>query len=128
MGERISIRADEGGPFGLGTIEAMADGVIFHALEGSDLRVGSDVSYGEGAIVHGGGRPAVDPTTGVPAPTIVGNDVQLGDGAVVFRSLLRNGVRVGDRTAVVGSELTVGQEIPDRTIYANDEVFGPVEW
>jgi carbonic anhydrase/acetyltransferase-like protein (isoleucine patch superfamily) len=128
MGKHISIRADEGGPFGLGTIEEMADGVIFHALEGSDLTVGNNVTYGEGAIVHGGGRPAVDPTTGLAAPTVVGNDVELGDGAVVFRSLLRNGATIGDRSAVVGSELALGQEIADHTIYANDEVFGPVEW
>jgi hypothetical protein len=28
----------------------------------------------------------------------------------------------------VGSETAVGQRIPPRTIYANNEVFGPVEW
>jgi carbonic anhydrase/acetyltransferase-like protein (isoleucine patch superfamily) len=128
MGEAISIRADEGGPFGLGTIDRMENRVIFHALEGTDLRVGRNVTYGEGAIVHGGGRPAVDPTTGQAAPTIVGDDVQLGADAVVFRSLLRNDVRVGDKSAVVGSELAEGQVIPDETIYANDEVFGAVEW
>ncbi len=128
MGERISIRADEGGPFGIGTIAKMGDQVVFHALEGSDLRVGDRVTYGEKVIVHGGGRPAVDPTTGLAAPTIIGNDVRLGDGAVVFRSLLRNGVSVGERSVVVGSELALGQRIPARTIYANDEVFGPVEW
>ena len=128
MGESVSIRADEGGPFGLGTIDRMDDGVIFHALEGTDLRVGTNVTYGERAIVHGGGRPAVDPTTGLAAPTIVGDDVELGADAVVFRSLLRNGVSVGEKSAVVGSELAVDQEIPDRTIYANDEVFGEVEW
>ena len=128
MGESISIRADEGGPFGLGTIDRMDDRVIFHALEGTDLHVGTNVAYGERAIVHGGERPAVDPTTGLAKPTIVGNDVELGDDAVVFRSLLRNGVRVGDKSAVVGSELALDQVIPDRTIYANDEVFGEVEW
>ncbi|GAA0293230.1 hypothetical protein GCM10009528_07660 [Kineococcus aurantiacus] len=128
MGSRISLRADEGGPFSVGTVRRMGDGTIFHALEGSDLSVGNRVTYGERVVVHGGGRPAVDPTTGVAAPTTIGNDVRLGDGAVVFRSLVRNGAVVGERSVVVGSELAVGQVVPDRTVYANGEVFGPVEW
>jgi len=128
MGQRISLRADEGGPFAVGTISKMRSGVIFHALEGSDISIGNRVRYGEGVIVHGGGRPAVDPTTGQAAPTLIGNDVVLGDGAVVFRSLVRNGSVIGERSAVIGSELAIGQRIPPRTIYANDEVFGAVEW
>jgi carbonic anhydrase/acetyltransferase-like protein (isoleucine patch superfamily) len=128
MGRRDSIRADEGGPFGVGEIAEMGDGVIFHALEHSDLRVGDRVRYGDRVVVHGGGRPAVDPTTGAAAPTVIGNDVRLGNDAVVFRSLVRNRVRIGARSAVVGSELAVGQRVPPRTVYANDEVFGPVEW
>ena len=47
LGERISVRADEGGPFGLGPITSMGDKVVFHALEGTDLRVGSRVTYGD---------------------------------------------------------------------------------
>ena len=128
MGSNISIRADEGGPFGIGTIATMGDKVVFHALEGTDLRVGNRVRYGARTIVHGGGRPALDPTTGVSAPTIIGNDVRLDDGAVVFRSLIRNKSRIGARSIVVGSELAVGTRIAPRTVYANDKVFGPVEW
>ncbi len=128
MGERISLRADEGGPFGLGTITEMGDGVIFHALEGNDLAVGDRVTYGSHVIVHGGGRPQVDATTGLAAPTTIGNDVVLSDEAIVFRSLVRNGSVIGERSAVVGSELVVGQEVPAKTVYANGAVFGPVEW
>lgn len=128
MGERISLRADEGGPFGIGRIDRMDDAVIFHALEENDLKVGNRVHYGEKVIVHGGGRPQLDPRTGLAAPTLIGNDVRLADGAIVFRSLIRNGSDIGQRSAVVGSELAVGQRIPDHTIYVNDGVFGPVEW
>jgi len=42
--------------------------------------------------------------------------------------LVRNGSAIGERSAVIGSELAIGQRIPPRTIYANDEVFGAVEW
>ena len=128
MGRRISIRADEGGPLGVGQITRMGNAVIFHALEGTNLRVGDRVRYGRRVLVHGGGRPTLDPHTGEAAPTIVGNDVRLGNGSIVFRSLVRNRGRVGARSAVVGSETAVGQRIPPRTIYANNEVFGPVEW
>ncbi len=128
LGDGISIRADEGGPFAIGTITSMDDRVIFHALEGNDLQVGERVDYGSRAVVHGGGRPQVDATTGLAAPTIVGNDVVLGPQSVVFRSLLRNGTSVGFKSAVVGSETAIDQFVPDRTIYANDAVFGPVEW
>ncbi|GAB3603105.1 hypothetical protein GCM10027586_06090 [Kineococcus gypseus] len=128
MGSRIALRADEGGPSSVGTVERMGDGTVFHALEGSDLSVGDRVTCGERVVVHGGGRPAVDPTTGTAAPTTIGDDVVLGDGAVVFRSLLRNGSVVGPRSAVVGSDLSAGQVVPERTVHANDEVFGAVEW
>lgn len=78
--------------------------------------------------MHGGGRPALDLTTGLAAPTVIGNDVELGDGSVVFRSLLSNGVIVGDRSAVVGSDLELGEVIALNTIFANGSVFRAVEW
>ncbi len=128
MGHRIAIRADEGGPFRIGSIDKMDDRVVFHALEGSALRVGNNVTYGAGAIVHGGGRPVLNAAASVSAPTVIENNVRLGAGAVVFRSHVRNGGRIGDRSVVVGSELKPGQRIAPRTIFANGEVFGPVEW
>ncbi len=57
-----------------------------------------------------------------------GNDVTLRPRSVVFRSLVRNDAVIGYKSAVVGSELRQGQVIPNRLIYANDEVFGRVEW
>ena len=128
LGNSISLRADEGGPFSVGTISRMRDGVVFHALEGSDLSLGNRISYGAGVIVHGGGRPSIDPTTGLAASTVIGNDVRLGDGSIVFRSLVRNKAVVGERSAVIGSELDVGQRIPAHTIYSGNMEVGPVEW
>ena len=128
MGRSISIRADEGGPFGRASSSRMDDKVVFHALEGTDLRLGNRAHYGQRVILHGGGRPQVDPTTGLAAPTLVGNDVTLRPRSVVFRSLVRNDAVIGYKSAVVGSELRQGQVIPNRLIYANDEVFGRVEW
>ena len=128
MGSSISIRADEGGPFGIGPIASMGNRVVFHALEGADLRVGSRITYGSGAIVHGGGRPSTNATTGLADPTIIGNDVRLGKGSVVFRSFLGNRTQLGERSAAVGTVTGVGARIPARTIFVNNKRFGSVEW
>jgi len=128
MGSSISIRADEGGPFGIGPITTMGNRVVFHALEGSDLRVGSRITYGSGAIVHGGGRPSTNATTGLADPTIIGNDVRLGNGSVVFRSFLGNRTQLGERSAVVGTVTGVGARVPARTIFVQNKRFGSVEW
>ena len=125
-GERIAIRADEGEPFTVGRVRQMEDDVVFHALEHTDIHVGDDVRYGEGAIVHGGGRVVIE---GQPdEQTVVGDRVDLGDGSVVFRSTIGDGARIGDRSAVVGTDLPAGAVVPPNTIVLNGEVFGAVEW
>ncbi|SDQ42648.1 hypothetical protein [Quadrisphaera sp. DSM 44207] len=125
-GDRISLRADEGEDFTVGHVHAMDDDVTFHALEGTDLTVGDGVSYGEGVVVHGGGRVVLQ---GQPeAPTAVGDDVVLEDGSVVFRSTVGDGATVGERSAVVGTDLAPGAVVPPRTVVLNGEVFGEVEW
>ncbi|MDQ3253243.1 MAG: acetyltransferase [Acidobacteriota bacterium] len=126
MGTRISLRADEGGPFIIRRIASMADNCIFHALENNDLIVGNNITYGERVIVHGGGRIIVagDPED----PTVIGNNVTLKNQAVVFRSFVARNSVIGEKSAVVSSDLTPGQVIPDRVIYLNNEIFGAVEW
>jgi len=125
-GERIAIRADEGEPFVIGSVDEMGDDVVFHALEHTDLHVGDDVRYGAGAIVHGGGRVVVE---GQPdEQTVVGDDVTLGDESVVFRSTIGNDATIGERSAVVGTELPAGTVVPPDTIVLNGQVFGSVEW
>ncbi len=105
----------------------MDDRVIFHVRQGNDLQVGQRVDDGSRAIVHGGGRPQLDPTTGLAAATIIGNDVTLGAQSVGFRSLLRNGTTVGYQERRRRQQTALDQEIDDRVIYANDAVFGRVE-
>ena len=125
-GERIAIRADEGEPFVIGSVDEMGDDVVFHALEHTDVHVGDGVRYGAGAIVHGGGWVIVE---GQPdAQTVVGDDVTLGDGSVVFRSTIGDDATIGERSAVVGTELPAGAVVPPDTIVLNGQVFGSVEW
>ena len=104
----------------------MGDNVIFHALEGSDLVVGNNISYGEKAVVHGGGRVIVEGDP-IQEPTIIESNVTLKSQAVVFRSFIRRGATVGEKSAVIGSEVREGDIVPDRVIRLNN-VDSPVEW
>jgi len=125
-GARISLRADEGEPFGVGSVDEMGDDVIFHALEEADLIVGDRVEYGNKVVVHGGGRVVI---AGEPEePTVVGDDVVLEDESIVFRSTIGNGSVIGQRSVVVGSKLEPGTEVPPRTVIINGVKFGDVEW
>ncbi|MCV2491514.1 hypothetical protein OF117_19390 [Geodermatophilus sp. YIM 151500] len=126
VGDDVALRADEGEPIALGKIAGMDDDVIFHVLEEADLVVGTDVRFGRGAIVHGGGRVVAE---GEPEePTVVGDGVTLEDEAIVFRSTIGDGATIGERSAVVGTDLPPDSVVPDRTVVLNGEVFGPVEW
>lgn len=127
QGNRISLRADEGSPFNVGTIKSMKDNVIFHALEETQIKVGNNVTYGARAIVHGGGRQQLGGGASTE-PTTIEDNVTLKDQAVVFRSLLGKGSTVGVKTAVISSEVSPSATIGDRIIYLNNVVFGTVEW
>jgi carbonic anhydrase/acetyltransferase-like protein (isoleucine patch superfamily) len=127
QGDRIALRADEGEPLSFGHIRRMGDDVIAHALEETTVVVGDDVTYGEGSVIHGGGRRVDGSGRGVES-TFVGDGVRLGALSVTFRSLVGDRSRIGHKSAVVSSELAPGTRIPDRTIYVNNAVFGPVEW
>jgi carbonic anhydrase/acetyltransferase-like protein (isoleucine patch superfamily) len=125
MGERISLRADEGTPFQVGHVHQMDDNVIFHALEHTDLHLGNNIKYGEQVIVHGG--LGTTPSGG-PLPTVIEDNVTLKDQSIVFQSHVGSGCVIGEKSAVLNSVLAPGTVIPDRVIYRNNVFFGVVEW
>ena len=120
LGSRISLRADEGQPFWIGTIARMADHVTVHALEGTTVRLGDRGRYGSRSIVHGG------PTTGYVTGT--GDNVRIGAGAVLFRSHAGDGAVIGERSLVQLTDLPAGAVVPPRTIMIGGVVVGSVEW
>jgi carbonic anhydrase/acetyltransferase-like protein (isoleucine patch superfamily) len=114
------LRADEGTdtPYLVGHIDEMHDGVVFHDVPEAGITTGDGVRYGEDSTVHSGpGRPAV-----------VGDDVKIGRGSVVF------GSHVGDRARIGAGALVGFTELPaDAVVAAKDLVFdgvviGSVEW
>jgi carbonic anhydrase/acetyltransferase-like protein (isoleucine patch superfamily) len=124
MGVRISLRADEGEPFEVGTITAMADGVVFHALEHSHLHLGGQGNYGFRSIVHGG------PTDfeGFKDTTVTGDNFVLGARSVFFRSRIGANSKVGFKSLVQQSDLPDNTTIGDRKIIINNVEAGVVEW
>lgn len=120
LGSHISLRADEGQPFWIGTIARMADHTTVHALEKTTVRLGDRGRYGRRSIVHGG------PTTGYVTGT--GDGVRIGDGAVLFRSHAGDGAVIGERSLVQVTDLPAGAVVPARTVIIGGVVVGRVEW
>ncbi len=120
MGQRCSLRADEGEPFEVGHIGSMGERVTFHALEHTELMLGNNGRYGNRCVVHGG-----------PAdfnPTTTGDNVRIGDEAVFFRSHIGNNSTVGAKSVVQQCDFPNNTVIPDHQIWISNAFFGPVEW
>ncbi|WP_234997423.1 LbetaH domain-containing protein [Hymenobacter roseosalivarius] len=127
QGQEISLRADEGEPFTIGTITSMGNNVIFHALEETPVVAGNNIRYDERVIVHGGGRRPLE-GGGDNEPTILEDNVWLRSQAVVFRSKIGRGAVIGRKSAIMNTDVAPGTTIPDKVIYVNNALFGPVEW
>ncbi|MBW4672635.1 MAG: acetyltransferase [Desmonostoc geniculatum HA4340-LM1] len=127
LANRISLRADEGEPFNVGSIAGMANDVVFHALETTSLTLGNGVGYGPRALVHGG-RQVVNGVANGPE-TSIGDAVGLGPNSVIFRASIGNRSAIGRRSAVFNSTVAPRTHIRSRTIYAdNGSLILPVEW
>jgi carbonic anhydrase/acetyltransferase-like protein (isoleucine patch superfamily) len=118
MGAQISLRADEGNPFVIGSIASMASNTTFHALENTDITVGSGGRYGYHSVVHGGGGAG---------QTSAGDDLSVGDWAVLFRSSVGSGTKIGYKSLVQQANLPAGTVVPDCTVMIGTAVT-PVEW
>lgn len=121
MGSQISLRADEGEPFTVGTVASMGSNTTFHALEHTHLQLGSGGTYGKRSLVHGGPTPYGD-------DTISGSNLKLGDAAVFFRSRAGNNVTIGARSFIQESDLLNGAVVPDHTVLIGGVNVGTVEW
>ena len=124
MGNRDSIRADEGPLFVFGTFRQIADSFTAHALEGTGIVAGDNNQFGFHSIIHGG----EDTSTGSRLGTTMGSNITVGDFSVVFRSTIQDGVTLGSHCFIDNTLITAGSIIPDRAIYINDVFLGFVQW
>ncbi|MBW4657162.1 MAG: carbonate dehydratase [Drouetiella hepatica Uher 2000/2452] len=113
VGQRTSIRADEGSPIVIGENARIEDRVTFHALKGSDIRIGEDLRTADNIVFHG--------------PLKVGDDLNIGDDAILFRSTVGNNVSIGTRAIVVGVTLRDGTQVPPNAHIITQELADKLE-
>ena len=99
VGSRAAIRGDEGAPIQIGAGARVASRVTFHALEGQSITAGSQLWVEEGAVLHGA--------------LTLGDQVRVGEQAVVFKSTVGSRVRIGSHALVIGVSLADGTQVPD---------------
>lgn len=110
IGRRTAIRADEGSPIVLGPGAVVDDRVTFHAIRGTEIRIGEYLVAADDAVLHG--------------PLKMGDENVVGEGAVVFRARVGDDVQIGEGAIIAGpagKELTL--EIPDDTIIPGGAVI-----
>ena len=105
VGQRSSIRADEGTPIVIGRQARIGSRVTFHALKGTRVDVGDFVAIGEEAVVHG--------------PVHIGDAVTIGAGSVVFQATVEDGVEIRPGATVAGQcTLRAGTVVPEGAVVA----------
>ena len=102
VGQRTSIRADEGSPIIIGNNAEIEDRVTFHALKGTSIRIGNNLDTDDNIVFHG--------------PLEVGDNLTIGDDAVLFKSKVGNRVTIGTGALVVGVTLRDGAQVPEKAI------------
>lgn len=81
----------------IGDRSNIQDNCVVHTSNGFPVTIGTDVSVGHGAILHG---------------CTIGNRVLVGMGAIVL-----NGATVGEGTVIgAGSVVTEGMQVPERSV------------
>lgn len=113
VGPHASIRADEPGPDGTVApivVEPEAnvqDGVVLHALGGSNVVIGRGASVAHGAVVHG--------------PCRVGAGSFIGFNSVVFDAELGENVVIMHGALVEGVNIPAGLYVPSMAAVRSDE-------
>ena len=92
-------------------------GVTINSPEGGSLTIGKQFSAAGGAVILGGTSAK---------PSVIGDNVAIGAGAVVDRSSLGSGTTVGALAYVQNSTFPAGTSIPAGAIYINNIYVGQV--
>ncbi|MDS9471447.1 carbonate dehydratase [Sporosarcina pasteurii] len=104
----VSVRADEGTPFYIGSNVNLQDGVILHGLldkrfsvgGGSySIYLGNDVTIAHGALIHG--------------PVYIGDDVFVGFKAIVYNAIVEEGAFISNNAVVTnGVHIAADRFVP----------------
>ncbi len=116
VGERVSIwfgavvRADKDAIF-IGNDSNVQDNAVLHTSQGYPVRIGSEVSVGHGAILHG---CTIEDRVLVGMGAIVMNGARIGEG-----SLLAAGTVVTERSEIPDNSVVIG--VPGKVLRQTDE-------
>jgi carbonic anhydrase/acetyltransferase-like protein (isoleucine patch superfamily) len=109
IGRRTALRADEGDPISVGAGAAVDDRVTMHSTRGSEVEIGKFLVASDDSVLHG--------------PLKMGNRDFVGENAVVFRARVGDDVQIGEGAVVAGP---AGEgsllEIPEGTLVPADAV------
>lgn len=112
-----SIRADEGGPFHIGSGSNVQDGVIIHGLEQSRV-IGDD---GQPYSVWVGKNTAIAHMALLHGPAYVGNDCFIGFRSTVFNARLGHGCIVMMHALVQDVEIPPGKLVPSGAVITSQQ-------
>ena len=105
IGRRTAIRSDEGDPISIGPGATIDDRVTLHATRGSGVRIGKFLVASDDSVLHG--------------PLEMGKRNFVGENAVVFRVRVGDDVQIGEGAVIagpVGSDKKITLKIPDGTL------------
>jgi carbonic anhydrase/acetyltransferase-like protein (isoleucine patch superfamily) len=109
IGRRTALRADEGDPISIGPGAAVDDRVTMHSTRGSEVEIGEFLVASDDSVLHG--------------PLKMGDRDFVGENAVVFRAKVGDDVQIGEGAVVAGP---AGEgsllKIPEGTLVPADTV------
>jgi carbonic anhydrase/acetyltransferase-like protein (isoleucine patch superfamily) len=118
LGRANAIRADQGQPITIGSIDHTGFHVTINSPLGGTLKIGKDFRAGARAVILGG--PNVHAK--------IGDNVTIGKRAVIDRTSLGNGSSVGSGAYLLNSSFPAKTSIPANAIYINNKLAGYVQW
>ena len=108
LGQRTSIRADEGTPIVIGRRARIRSRVTFHALVGTSVTVGENAHIGDECVIHG--------------PLTIGNNFTAEDGCVAIYATIEDNVSMRAGSTVASNiVLREGTIVPESTVVTTQE-------
>jgi carbonic anhydrase/acetyltransferase-like protein (isoleucine patch superfamily) len=118
LGRGNSIRADQGQPINFASFPTTGNFVTINSPGSGQVSIGTGLQVANNAVLVGGSAGNLT----------LGNNVNIGSGAVVASSKLGDNVTIGSRAYVAQSTIPAGTTIPDGTIMVQNKVIGTIQW
>jgi len=87
IGEKTSIRGDEGYPIKIKNQVKIGREVVLHSLKKTSIEIGSNVTIGDGSIIHG--------------PAVIGRGATIGKNCILLKSQITDGDTIPDGMVLI---------------------------